>query len=173
MSSYRLDRVLLVVTCKFCWGGAMQFGRSGATSGRQGQWFLHHYNAPSHTSLVVQQFLSSPTHRILRISLRGTFGCSLLRKLASRGHVSLPWMTSDRIWRPNSGRFQTKPSAGASNNGRIYGARVLLWRWSGTRWRIPYHYSAIPPFRELCDFPSLQRETNSKFKHWMWNFYEH
>jgi hypothetical protein len=24
----------------------------------QGEWFLHHNNAPSHTSLVVQQFLS-------------------------------------------------------------------------------------------------------------------
>jgi transposase len=24
----------------------------------QGQWLLHHYNAPSHTSLVVQQFLT-------------------------------------------------------------------------------------------------------------------
>jgi transposase len=24
----------------------------------QGQWFLHHDNAPSHTSLVVQQFLT-------------------------------------------------------------------------------------------------------------------
>jgi hypothetical protein len=24
----------------------------------QGQWFLHHDNAPSHTSLVVQQFLA-------------------------------------------------------------------------------------------------------------------
>jgi hypothetical protein len=27
----------------------------------QGQWFLHQDNAPSHTSLVVQQVLSSPT----------------------------------------------------------------------------------------------------------------
>jgi hypothetical protein len=62
--SYRLDRVLL---CKFCRG-------SGETSGRQGQWFLHHHNAPSHTSLVV----SSPNHRTLRISPRVTFGSSVL-----------------------------------------------------------------------------------------------
>jgi hypothetical protein len=34
----------------------MQFGGSGATSGRQGQWLLRHDEAPSHTSLVVQQF---------------------------------------------------------------------------------------------------------------------
>jgi hypothetical protein len=70
MSSYRLDRVLLVIsTCKFCSGCAMQFEGSGATSGRQGQWFLHHDNAPSHKSLVVKQFLTSPNHRTLRISL--------------------------------------------------------------------------------------------------------
>jgi hypothetical protein len=171
-----------VSTCKFCWGCAMQFEGSGATSGGQGQWFLHHDNAPSHTSLV-QQFLSSPNHRTLRISLRVTSGCSLLRKWTSKGHVSLPCRTLNRMRLPNSGKFQKKPSAGASNNGRIYGtsvvcvwARIILWRWLGTRLRMPYHYSAIPPFRELCDCPSyvtLQRETNSKFKHWMWDFCKH
>jgi hypothetical protein len=30
----------------------------------------------------------------------------------------------DRMWWPNSGRFPKKPSAGASNNGRINGASV-------------------------------------------------
>jgi len=50
----------------------------------QGEWSLHRDNAPSHTSLVVQQFLarnaflSSPNQVILRISLRMTFVCSLL-----------------------------------------------------------------------------------------------
>jgi hypothetical protein len=47
----------------------MQFGGSGATSGRQGQWFLHHDNAQSHTSLVVQQFLLLPNHYTLRMTL--------------------------------------------------------------------------------------------------------
>jgi hypothetical protein len=43
VSSYPLDRASLVIsTCKFCWG-------NGATSCRQGQWFLHHDNAPSLT----------------------------------------------------------------------------------------------------------------------------
>jgi hypothetical protein len=28
----------------------------------QGQWFLHHDNAPSHTSLVAQQFLAEGKH---------------------------------------------------------------------------------------------------------------
>jgi hypothetical protein len=60
ISSYRLGTVLLInYMCKFWRGCAMQFGGSGATSGRQGQWFLHHDNAPSHTSLVVQQFLTT------------------------------------------------------------------------------------------------------------------
>jgi hypothetical protein len=124
MSSYRLDRVLLVIAmCKFCRGCVMQFGGSGATSGRQGQWLLHHDNALSHTPLVVQQFLSSPNHRTLRISLPVTSGCSLIWKWASREQVSQPWRTSDRMWLPNSGRFQKKPSERDSNNDRIDGAR--------------------------------------------------
>jgi hypothetical protein len=28
-------------------------------------------------------------------------------------------------------------------------ARVLLWRWLGKCCCMSYHYSAIPPFREL------------------------
>ena len=64
--------------------------------------------------------------------------------------------------RLNSGRFQKKPSASASNNGRINGAsvcvcvcaRVWLWRWLGKLCHMSYHYSAIPQFRELCDCPS-------------------
>jgi hypothetical protein len=84
-SKSSLDRVLLVIsTCKFCRGCAMQSGWRGATSGRQGQWFLHHGNAPSHTSLVVQQFLSLSNHRHLRTSLRVTFGCSLSWKWPQR-----------------------------------------------------------------------------------------
>jgi hypothetical protein len=35
----------------------MQFGGNGASGGRE-EWILHHDNAPSHTSLVVQQFLA-------------------------------------------------------------------------------------------------------------------
>jgi hypothetical protein len=51
ISSYRLDRVLLVTSpCKFCRG-------SGVTSDRQGQWFLHPDNAPCHTSRFVERLL--------------------------------------------------------------------------------------------------------------------
>ena len=93
------------------------------------KWFLHHDNAPRHTLLCSNSsprkpFLSSPNHRTLQISLRVTFGCSLLWKWASRGRVSQPWRTSNRIRQPNSGGFQKKPSTGASNNGRIDGASV-------------------------------------------------
>jgi len=67
---------------------------------------------------------------------------------------------------PKYRRFQKKPSAGASNNGRINGTRVcvcvcvcvcprvLLWRWLGERCRMSYPYSAIPHFQELFDCPS-------------------
>jgi hypothetical protein len=109
--------VLLVIsTCRFSRG-------SGATSGRQGQWLLHQDDSPSHTALVV----SSPSHRTLRISLRVTFGCSLPWKWASRRHVWQPWRTSDRMRRPNSGRFKQKPSNGACNRGRIDGASVWVF----------------------------------------------
>jgi hypothetical protein len=36
----------------------MYFGCIGATSDWQQQWFLRHDNVPSHTSLVMQQFLA-------------------------------------------------------------------------------------------------------------------
>ena len=57
-------------------------------------------------------------------------------------------------------KIPNKPSASASNNGRMDGAsvcwcaRVRLWRWLGKRCHMSYHYSAIPQFRELCDCPS-------------------
>ena len=65
-------------------------------------------------------------HRTHQISLRVTFGCFLLLKWASRGRVSQPWRTSNRMRRPNSGGFQKKPSADASNSGRIDGANVCV-----------------------------------------------
>ena len=71
-------------------------------------------------------FLSSPNHLNLRILLRVTLGCSLLRKWASTRCVSQPWRTSNRMRRPNSGRFQKKPSAEASNNGRIDGTSMCV-----------------------------------------------
>ena len=77
-----------------------------------------------HMIVAGKTFLLSRKHRTLRISFRAAFGCSLLRKWASRGRVSQPWRTSNRMRRPNTRRFQKKPSAGASNNGKIDGASV-------------------------------------------------
>ena len=114
-----------------------------------------------------KEFLSSPNHRTVRVSIRVTFGYSLPWKWASRESVSQPKRTSNRMRRPNSGKFQRKPSAVACNNGSIDGtsvcvcvcvwararARVLLWRWLGKRCHMSHHYSAIPQFRELFDCP--------------------
>jgi hypothetical protein len=131
MSSYRLDRELLVIsTCKICRSCAIQVGGSGATSGTDSEWFLHRDNAPSHTSLVVQQFL---TEKNIPVITQPPYSSDralsdiwlfLLQECASRGHASQPlrnWMR-----RPNFGRVQMKPSAGAFNNGRIDGASVYV-----------------------------------------------
>jgi hypothetical protein len=186
MSSYRLDRVLLlqfsinvssiatecflflfhslllaISTCKFCRCCAVQFWANGDTSGRQGQWFLHHDKAQSHTSLIVKQFIVEKNHychhptTILSGSPFECFGCCLLRKCSSRRQVSQPWRTWILIWRPNSLRFQNISSAGVSNNGLIDGAsvcvcvcvcvclcalaRVILWSRLGKRCHISYH----------------------------------
>jgi hypothetical protein len=130
MISYRLERVLLVVsTCKFCRGCATQFGGSGSTIGRDRGFCITVKHRATHRLLCSNSsprrtFLLSATHRTLRFSLPVTFACFVLWKWASTGQVSQPWGTSTRMGRPNSGRFEKKPSAGASNNGRIDGASV-------------------------------------------------
>jgi hypothetical protein len=98
----------------------------------QAQWFLRHDNAPSKHRLLGSSssprktFLSSPNHRTLRILLRVTTGCSLLLKCVLNGHDSQPWRTPNPMRRPNSGRFQKKPSAGTPNNGKIDRVSVCL-----------------------------------------------
>ena len=47
---------VVISTGKFCRGCAMHFGGNERDKW-QGEWFLHHDNTPSHTSLV-QQFLA-------------------------------------------------------------------------------------------------------------------
>ena len=109
-----------------------------------GEWFLHHDNAPSHTSLVVPQFLAEkvitqPPYSpylapsdfwllpALKIGLKGT-RFATMEDIKSNA-------------RPNSGRFQKKPSAGASNNGRIDGASVCARKgptWKVIRYALPY-----------------------------------
>jgi len=46
----------------------MQFGRKRRDKW-QGEWFLHHDNAPSHTSLVVQQFLTEKSIPVITQAL--------------------------------------------------------------------------------------------------------
>ena len=62
---------------------AMQFGGNGATSGRKSGFCITITHRVTHrlfcsNSSPRKAFLSSPNHRTLRISLRVTFGCSLL-----------------------------------------------------------------------------------------------
>jgi hypothetical protein len=75
--SYRLDRALLVIsTCKFCRGCMMQFGGSGATSGRASDFFITITHRAtdrllcSNSLVRKKSFLSSPNHCTLWISLR-------------------------------------------------------------------------------------------------------
>jgi hypothetical protein len=155
---------MVISTCKCCRGCAIQFGGNSATCGSDSGVCITITHRVTHRLLCSKSsprktFLSSPNHRTLCMSLRGTFGCSLFWIWTSRRRISQPWRTSNRMRRPNSGRFQMKLPAGASNNGRIDGAsvcaraRVLLRRWLGKR-HMSYHYSAIPHFRELFDCPS-------------------
>lgn len=124
------DRVLLVTSmCKFCRGCAMQFRRSGTTSGRDSNFCITTTHRGTHRLLCSNSSprkisLLSSNHCTLQITLRVTFGCSLLWKWASRGRILQPWRTSNRMRWTNSGRFQKKPSAGTSNNGGINGASV-------------------------------------------------
>jgi hypothetical protein len=54
----------------------------------------------------------------------GEYGGWVMTGMLFSTRNSQPWRTSDRMRRPNSVRFQKKPFAGASNNGRIGGASV-------------------------------------------------
>jgi hypothetical protein len=112
-------------------------------------------------------FLSSVNHRNLRISLRVTFGCSLLLKWASRGRVSQPWKTSNATTELRKipkeafgGCFQqwqdrwSKCVCVCVCVCACARAGFLLRRWLGKRCHMSNHYSAIPHFRERFDRPS-------------------
>jgi hypothetical protein len=125
MNSYCLDRLLLVIsTRKFCRG-------SGATSGRQGQWLLHQDNAPSHTSPVLQQFLAEKNILVITQPpysldlapidfLVVPYSKNAPQQDSFRNHGGHQIECDDQ----SSKDSQKKPSAGASNNGRIDGASV-------------------------------------------------
>jgi hypothetical protein len=83
---------------------------------RKGPWFLHHDNARTHISLVVQQI---PRREIYSCQYPTT-GLFPILKMGLKG------TRFTAMARPNSGRFQTKPSTCASNNGRIDGASMFV-----------------------------------------------
>jgi hypothetical protein len=160
MTSYRLNRVLLVAyTWRFCRRCAVQ--PEERRDKWQEQWFLHHDNTPSHTSVVVQRLLaertfpSSPNHRTLRISLRVTLGCSPLWQWATIRHVPQTLGTTNRMRRQNSGRFQNVPPVVGSMKPLCVWAKGPALKLIGKRCSVSFHYSAIPLFRELYDCPSL------------------
>ena len=104
-------------------------------------------------------FLSSPNHRNLWISLRMTFGCSLLLKWASRWRVSHHGghqIECDGRTPEDSKRSlpPVHPTMEGSMEQVCVCATVWLWSWLGKHRHMSYHYSAIPQFRELCDCPS-------------------
>ena len=86
-SVWDLESMVVISRCKFCGGCAIQFGGNGVTSGRESGFSITITHWATHRLLCSNSsprkaFLSSPIHRTLRISLRVTFGCSLLWKRA-------------------------------------------------------------------------------------------
>ena len=65
MSSYRLDRLLMIISLVQVSQKLRDAVRKKRRYKWQGEWFLHHNNAPSHTSLVLQQFLSEKSTPVI------------------------------------------------------------------------------------------------------------
>jgi hypothetical protein len=140
---------------------------------RQGRWFLYHDNALSHTSLGVQQFITEKKNSVftqrphsrdfapsyfwlfptvkkgLKVTRYGTFENITSNATLTRGD-------SKRDIPP------VLPTMAESMQQLFVHARVLLWRLSGKRSRISYQYSAIPPFRELFDYPIYISQHNTR-----------
>jgi len=107
-------------------------------------------------------FLSSPNHRILRISLWVTLAVPYSENGPQRdvfrnhgGHqIECDGRTPEDSKRSLP---PVLPTMAGSMEQVCARARVLLWRWLGKCCHMSYHYSAIPQFRELFDCPSYQR----------------
>jgi hypothetical protein len=120
----------VISTCNYCRGCTKQLGGSGATSGRQGQWFLNLDNAPSHTLLIVQQFLAE---KDIPVIIQPPYSPDLAwsdfwlftsLKMGLKGICFLTMEDIKSSATANSGRFQKKSSAGVSNHDNIKGTRV-------------------------------------------------
>jgi hypothetical protein len=112
------------------------FGGSGATSSRYGQWFLHHVNAPSHTSLVVQQFLAEKSFPVISQTpyspdlTLSDFCLFPTLKMGLKGTRFATMETSNRMVRWNSGKFQQMTSEIAANSCKIDVASVCVRKGS-------------------------------------------
>ena len=134
---------------------------------------MHCSFAPSHTSLVVQQFLAEKIILVItqppyspdlapsdfwllytpKMGLRGT-------RFATIEDIECDDRTPEDSKRSLPPVLPTK--AGLMEQVCMC-ARVLLWRWSGKRFHMSYHYSATPHFRELFDCASY---TSISFQIW-------
>jgi hypothetical protein len=124
----------------------MQFGGSGATGGKDSGFCItiarRVTSRLSYSSFSLKKkipvIITQPPYSLHLIP--NDFLLFLLRKWAGRGLVS-QWMTSDRMRRPSSGRFQKKPSAGAYSKGRIDGRSMCAHKGcalKAIRYALPY-----------------------------------
>ena len=133
----------------------------------QEEWFLHHDNASSHTSLVVQQFLAEKSIPVitqppyspdlapsdfrlfstLKMGLKGTRFATMedIKSNATAELCRIPKEAFHRCFQQWQDRWSKCVCVRA---------RVLLWRWLGKRCHMSYHFGAIPHFRELFDCPT-------------------
>jgi hypothetical protein len=120
MSTYSLNRMLLAISmCKFYKGCSMQFGASAGTSGRSTGSCITIALRATHRLLCSNL---SPGETVLcnRLTLRSRFERDLAVPYSETGPQG------DTFLRPNSGRFQKRPSGGSSNNYTIDEARVCV-----------------------------------------------
>jgi hypothetical protein len=120
------------------------------------QWFLHNDNVSSHISLVVQQFLAEKniTQPPYFLDLAPSAFCLFpTMKRSFKGDMFHNHGGQQSNAMAELQRFQKKPSASASNNGRIDGVCAHV-RGLGKRCCMSCHYSAIPQFLVLSDCPS-------------------
>jgi hypothetical protein len=115
----------------------MQFRGSSATRGGDSGFCITIKHRDTHRLLC-----SNSQPPCFRISLRVTFGYSLLGEWAPRSHVSQPWRASHRMRQPNSERFQEKSpplrsaAAGTMEHVCVCVRTTILWRWFGKRCHI-------------------------------------
>jgi hypothetical protein len=154
MSSYHSDRMLLVIaTCKHCRGCAMQFGGSGATSGRDSglctKYIAVITRAPYSPDLAPSDFWLFPTLK------NGPQGDTFLNH--GRHQIECDCRT------PEDSKIRLKPvlpTMPGSMEQMCVGARILLWRWLGKSYVCP---TITVQYCHSGNFPSAHRAYTSIF----------